>query len=64
MLAPRAETPVADVVGTEAAEEKSKEQPLQEDLDQVFFGVDPQGAAVEVADNISNYIRNDLGVQP
>jgi RNA polymerase sigma-70 factor (ECF subfamily) len=62
-LSPRAETPVADVVGSDAAGEKSKEQPINEDVADVFFGVDPVTAAVEVGQRVDNYTHNitDLG---
>ena len=65
-LSPRADTAAVDLVGSETASEKSEEQPINEDIEDVFFGADPEGATLEVADRIATYTStlDEPGVQP
>jgi RNA polymerase sigma-70 factor (ECF subfamily) len=62
-LAPRADTDGVDLVGSETAAEKSREQPVGDDVEGVFFGIDPAAAASEITSTITTY-RNELEVLP
>lgn len=67
VLSPRADTDVVDVVGTQEADDTSKQQPIRDDLGAVFFGIDPEAVTVDVADGITNYtgsINEDQGAKP
>lgn len=64
VLAPRADTDVVDVVGTAEAEEKSKEQPIRDDLGAVFFGFDPQESADQISESVTTYSTEHLGAKP
>jgi hypothetical protein len=62
----RADTPVVDVVGSDAADEKSKEQPVNQDAFDVFFGVDPHTVASDITGRAVGYTSSlhEPGVTP
>ena len=52
VVAPRADTPVVDSVGTDGADDP---KPIQGEIGGVFFGIDPEAAAAETVNRLDGY---------